>query len=104
MTTRETAAAATSAAQNEATQNSFEFKESWTLEEFKNMCNGVPIALIRNPKNGNLFFMVGASTYGYVAKNFNKEMPMMVSRMVSAEGQEMLMLHNRKLDNVEAFL
>lgn len=104
MATKTTAAAATSAAQNEATKGSFTFEESWTLEEFKNMCNGVPIALMRNPKNGNLFLMVGANTYGYIAKNFDRNKPMMVSRMRAPNGNEMLMLHNRDLTNLSEFL
>lgn len=94
MATKSKVAAAKSAAQS----SSLEFNNSYSIKEFRGLCNNRPLEVVENPHTGKLFFTCGDVT-GAVAKDIDYTGNCVVSE-VSDGTQAFFMLHNKSMDNV----
>jgi len=78
------------------------FKESKSIEQFKNDFNATKLEIIRNPINGNLFFTTDAGITGKVTKKINdlSDDELQMSFCEEESGDEYWMLCKKSTSNV----
>lgn len=77
-----------------------EFKNTYSIQDFKSFNNNNTIDVVKNPQSGKLFFQCG-SIRGAVATSIDFHKEVKISEVSGSDGAFFLM-HNVNTDNIVA--